>query len=143
LADGLCRRDPGALIKAGMHGAANSATPKEESRVVKVEINAPTNTANNPIQGILVGGAGATVGAAGAEGGSCALIDDRVARVDPGDHGHAGAQPVEEAVGVVDHDFNGNPLNHLREIAVALSGGSSANCEPAPGAKASTWPRRR
>src|SRR3981081_1351854 len=42
--------------------------------------------------------------------------------IDPGNDGHAGAQPVEEAVRVVDDDFNGNTLNHFGEIAGRIVG---------------------
>ncbi len=45
-----------------------SARPNVESRVVNVEMNVPSNTANSPIQGMLVGGADAAVGAAGGGG---------------------------------------------------------------------------
>src|SRR5882757_9954131 len=42
--------------------------------------------------------------------------------VDPGNEGHAGAQPVEEAVRVVDNDFNGNTLNHFGEVSGGIVG---------------------
>src|ERR1700716_2329664 len=42
--------------------------------------------------------------------------------VDPGNDGHPGAQPVEEAVRVVDYDFNGNTLNHFGEIPSRIVG---------------------
>src|SRR3981189_547085 len=71
-----------------------SARPNEESRVVNVEMNVPSNTANSPIQGIPVAGAGAAAGAAeacaagagaaGAGGSPCVLIDDRGAGYQPG-----------------------------------------------------------
>src|ERR1700730_5712560 len=42
--------------------------------------------------------------------------------VDPGNDRHAGTQPVEEAVRVVDRNFNGNSLNHLGEISGRIVG---------------------
>src|SRR6266403_2643766 len=55
--------------------------------------------------------------------------------VDPGDDRHAGAQTVEKAVCVVDHDFDGNALNHLGEISCRIVGRQEGELRAGAGRK--------
>jgi len=50
-------------------------------------------------------------------------------------------QALQQRLVLVELDSNRNALDDFGEIAGALSGGSSANCEPLAGAIRSTRPR--
>ena len=54
--------------------------------------------------------------------------------------GEAGAEAIEAGLGGVEDDADGDALDHLGEVAAPGSNGISANCEPEPGARLSTWP---